>query len=165
MPKRLSGRNHLLEKEKAVQALAPQNVNSWILSAFTRKAEYPACNCPTCGQKLWSHGYRDRHLENTKIVLKRFRCPNCSKVLSVRPAGMLDYFQSLMSTMILTIESRLSSTTWPIGIPRQRAGHWIRAFFRHQKMHARGMVPLQFLMQLKTDQVNFFNKISRTRKK
>ena len=148
-----------------MQAQAPKIYLAWSLSAFTRKAEYPPCNCPDCNQKLWSHGFRDRNLENTKIILKRYRCPRCTKVISIKPEGMLDYFQSLMDTMLSTIENRLSSTTWPTRMPRQRAGHWIRAFFKHHKMHAPSLEPLQFLVQLTTDRVNFFNKVLRKEKR
>lgn len=148
-----------------MQALTPKNHFTWSLSAFTRDAEYPPCNCPDCDQKLWSHGFRDRNLENRKIVLKRFRCPRCAKVISIKPAGMLDYFQSLLDTMILSLEHRLTFKSWPLDIPRQRAGHWLRAFYRHHRMHAPDQSPMSYLGLLANESVNFFDTGSRTKKR
>jgi hypothetical protein len=144
---------------------APKIYLTWPLSAFTRDAEYPPCNCPDCKQKLWSHGFRDRNLENTKIVLKRLRCPKCCKVTSIRPAGMLDYFQTLLKAMIVTLEHRLTFKSWPLDIPRQRAGHWLRAFYRHHRMHAPDQSPKSYLGLLANESVNFFDKGSWTKKR
>jgi len=147
-----------------MQALTPKNLLTWSLSACTRDAEYPPCNCPDCNQKLWSHGFRDRNLENTKIILKRYRCPRCTKVISIKPEGMLDYFQTLLKTMLVTLEHRLTFKSWPHLIPRQRSGHWLRAFYRHHKMHAPDQSPMSYLGHLAKESVNFFDKRSRTKK-
>lgn len=116
--------------------------------------------CPHCQEKLWSHGNRRRFYENSIINLKRLRCRSCRKVITLKPQGMLERFQSSINTIISAIKSRLLNYRWPLGMPRQRAGHWLRAFLIYLKMTDPTADPLQFLKTLKSTNFTFLGKLN-----
>jgi hypothetical protein len=131
------------------------------LSAFTRKTQYEPLDCSFCKRRLWSHGYRDRNLENRKITLKRLRCPDCSKVVTIRPVGMCDYLQSLIPTIFQALLYRFRERCWPQFVTRQRAGHWLRAFQRFLRFENPSADPLDFLLLTKSRGENYFSKAMR----
>lgn len=131
------------------------------LSAFHREAKYDQVDCTRCKIAFWSHGFRERYLENQKIILKRLRCRQCKSVVTVKPHGMLMYFQSLFSSLVDVISHRLAHHVWPKNITRQKAGHWLRAFIRAHKHHAISTDPKDFLSELSKMGVDNFDKIMR----
>jgi len=95
------------------------------------KWERPAA-CPKCGGKLWSHGFTSRFFQGFSDLfwLKRFRCPGCKAILTPRPEGYWPRIQSDIESIYRTLQERLNFYVWPPGVPRQRAGHWLRGFHR-----------------------------------
>jgi hypothetical protein len=148
--------NNFAGKEQAVRTQAHHIILQKPLSAFSRKTQYEPMDCGSCKRRLWSHGCRDRNLENRKITLKRLRCPTCRKVVSIRPEGMCDYFQSLVSTIFQTLLFRFSERCWPRHVTRQRAGHWLRAFQRFFRFENPSADPLEFLLLTKSRGGNYF---------
>jgi hypothetical protein len=131
------------------------------LSAFHRKAKYTPIDCDQCHITRWSHGFRARYLENRKIILKRLRCRECKTVVTVKPADMPRFFQSLFSTIIEVLSHRLAHHVWPKTVTRQKSGHWLRAFVRAHKHHAISADPAEFLSELFKMGVDNFDKIMR----
>ena len=87
-------------------------------------------NC-RCGQKkVWGHGYVMRFFDGLTLPvwLKRYRCPGCGTVFTMIPAGFSRRYQTPATTIWSSIRARLTSRSWPRGLPRQRCGHWLRKF-------------------------------------
>jgi hypothetical protein len=131
------------------------------LSAFSRKTQYEPIDCPACQRRLWSHGFRERNLENRKIVLKRLRCPGCGKVSTIKPEGLIDFFQSLASTIYQTLLHRFQKKCWPRSTTRQRAGHWLRAFLRFSVHQDPNIDPMQHLINNGSADTDQFSKAMR----
>jgi hypothetical protein len=83
------------------------------------------------------------------------------KVISIRPEGMCDFFQSLISTIFQTLMYRFSERCWPGSVTRQRAGHWLRAFQRFLRFENPSEDPLEFLLLTKAHGDNYFSKAMR----
>jgi len=62
------------------------------------------------------------------LWLKRWRCPGCKIVITVRPQGFFSRIQSTTTNIYQALKTKLDSARWPLGLPRQRAGHWLRRF-------------------------------------
>jgi len=50
------------------------------------------------------------------------------------PAGSYRRHQTAAAEMAATLAARLRHRGWPIGVPRQRAGHWLRKFLAKCRM-------------------------------
>ena len=51
-------------------------------------------SCPKCGSKLWGHGFVSCFLcYITALFLKRYRCPNCKIVITIKPRGFWKKYQ------------------------------------------------------------------------
>jgi hypothetical protein len=87
--------------------------------------------CPCCeSQRIWGHGYRLTQFVGFVVALwlKRYRCDSCGKVVTVRPSGFLERYQSSTKDIAETLREKLSCFRWPSSQPRQRAGQWLRRF-------------------------------------
>ena len=69
------------------------------------------------------------------MLLKRYRCPTCRRVLTMVPAGFCRRYQTAAADMAAALAARLRHRGWPVGIPRQRAGHWLRKFLAQCRMN------------------------------
>ena len=59
------------------------------LSKNGKAYKWDKCDCQDCHRDMWGHGYVARYFSSitTEIYLKRYRCPSCLTVVTVRPAG------------------------------------------------------------------------------
>lgn len=69
------------------------------------------------------------------VLLKRYRCPTCRRVFTMVPAGFYARHQTAAAAMVAALAARLRHRGWPIGMPRQRAGHWLRKFLTKCRMN------------------------------
>ena len=66
--------------------------------------------CPRCeGQRLWGHGYVQRYFEgwSERIWIKRYRCPDCRAVHTLRPERFYKGFYYSIWTILLSILNRV----------------------------------------------------------
>jgi hypothetical protein len=87
--------------------------------------------CPSCNSsKLWGHGFFATCFAGFvfKLWLKRYRCNSCKIVITFRPSGYFSRFQSSAKSIAGAILSKLNTSKWPVGLPRQRCGQWLRRF-------------------------------------
>ena len=103
--------------------------------------------CESCHRDMWGHGYVARYFLTlaSEVYLKRYRCPGCSIVVTMRPEGYWPRMRSSILAIFEALQSKLSRSCWPVGFPRQRGGHWLNKFVRLAKM------------EIKTDLSSFLN--------
>ena len=92
--------------------------------------------CPNCmAHKVWRHGFVLAYFDgfNSGILLRRYRCPNCSTVIRMRPAGYLPRFQSSIKTIRSSIVNKVMKQKWLSILDRTRQQHWFRGLVRKAK--------------------------------
>jgi hypothetical protein len=90
--------------------------------------------CPRCkSQRLWGHGYVRRYFDECSqpLCLRRYRCPDCGAVHTLRPQFYDRRFQVIWFTIFLSLLKKITLGHWLSGISRQRQQYWWRAFKRH----------------------------------
>ena len=104
-------------------------------------------SCPCGSAKVWGHGYVWRFFAAlaSAVALKRFRCPACAQVFTMKPAGFCRRYQTAGSAMAAALAARMMHRGWPRGLPRQRAGHWLRKFLTRCRMDHPADDPLTVL--------------------
>lgn len=112
--------------------------------------------CPRCqNNKVHGHGFVTRIFQGYKepMFLRRYRCPKCRCVITLRPCGYWPSYQSSIKDIFGTLKYRLLQKLWPPWVLRQRAGHWFRKFVKKVKMDMAGAV-INLLQHLE----NFYEK-------
>jgi len=91
--------------------------------------------CEDCKRNMWGHGFVLRYFAETsnEIYLKRYRCPECSTVVTTRPEGYWKFIRNSIGSICQALRSKLKGA-WPWGCSRQRGGHWLRRFVRYVQM-------------------------------
>jgi len=105
----------------------------------------PRCACG--GFRVWGHGRVSRYFEGyaAPLIVQRFRCFDCRRVFTCRPSNAWTRFRWFAFTIIHALISRMKSFQWPVLVPRQRGGHWLRRLGVH--LHCSGGIsdPLKWL--------------------
>lgn len=101
-----------------------------LLEQEQKKFNWKRPLCPNCYSHVWGHGYIRCYFTVLKghVFLKRYRCPHCGTVITMRPIGFWNRFQTAIEIIYKALAHRLSFGHWDVTIPRQRAGHWMRQF-------------------------------------
>ena len=87
--------------------------------------------CPRCrSPRLWGHGYVQRYFDDFKwaLRLKRYRCPDCGAVHTLRPHLYDRRFQVIWVTIFLSLLQKITLDRWLPGLSRQRQQYWWRGF-------------------------------------
>ena len=97
--------------------------------AFPRPAR---CLRKECGSsRIWGHGFVERYFDGfeTVILLRRWRCPDCGVVYTVRPYGFWPRHHTPIHDVYQSICHRLRHGTWDrsLSLSRQRQDHWFQA--------------------------------------
>jgi hypothetical protein len=64
-------------------------------------------------------------------LLKRYRCPDCGAVHTLRPQLYDRRFQVIWFTIFLSLLKKITLGQWLSGVSRQRQQYWWRGFRRH----------------------------------
>jgi len=106
------------------------------LSKSGKKYKWPKHYCECCKRYMWGHGYVSRYFAAilNEVFLKRYRCPDCSVVVTTRPEGYWARARSSIFSIYEALKAKLNFGSWPLQFPRQRGGHWIRRFVSLAKM-------------------------------
>ena len=90
--------------------------------------------CPRCrSPRLWGHGYVPRYFDDFPgaLLLKRYRCPDCGAVHTLRPHLYDRRFQVIWFTIFLSLLKKITLGGWLSGMSRQRQQYWWRGFKKH----------------------------------
>ncbi len=106
--------------------------------------------CPRCrSTRLWGHGYVGRFFDGFEkaLLLKRYRCPECGAVHTLRPHLYDRRFQVMWFTIFLSLLRKITHDQWLMGIGRQRQQYWWRGF-KKQASRKRNFTPQAALATL-----------------
>ena len=95
----------------------------------------PYCN--KCKCSFYGHGYVFRffNLLQSAVYLKRWRCPICKTVATVRPDTHWKNFQESTSQIFKTLVYRVKHFKWPPWCSRQRGGHWLNKLIANARLN------------------------------
>ncbi|MEK7391033.1 MAG: hypothetical protein AAB214_00560, partial [Fibrobacterota bacterium] len=94
--------------------------------------------CPRCGgTRLWGHGYVMRSFAGyeKKVWVKRWRCPDCSGVHTMRPASHWSRFQYSRFVILLCMVSRVAYGKWRWSQDRQNQQYWYPGLVKQSSRH------------------------------
>ena len=113
------------------------------LSKDGKNHKWDKCHCNKCNRWMWGHGFVGRYFTSLEVVLflKRYRCPDCSTVVTARPYDYWPFVRSSISIIHSMLMARVLTGFWPSGFPRQRGGHWLRRFAMNAKMACQEDLP------------------------
>ena len=90
--------------------------------------------CPRCGSaRVWGHGYVMAYFDDFHecIFLRRFRCPDCTCVIRMKPKGYFNRFHAPIDTIRSCLYHRLLYGNWNPNIAKKsRQRHWFLALKR-----------------------------------
>ncbi len=89
--------------------------------------------CPKCcSGRLWGHGYVERYFEgfSQALWMKRYRCPDCGGVHTLRPKVFWRRFQCSAAIIIQSLKGKISGNRWLGQISRQAQQYWWCGFKR-----------------------------------
>lgn len=88
--------------------------------------------CPRCGQPLWWHGFVLAYFSCLlpPVFLRRLRCPCCSAVHRLKPAGYWRRFRSSITEITQSVCHRSEFGCWQPVLPRARQRQWWRRLMR-----------------------------------
>ena len=112
--------------------------------------------CDKCQRNMWGHGFVMRYFAEAsgEIYLKRYRCPDCSTVVTTRPETHWKSIRSSIQAIYEALKSKLAGF-WPLGFPRHRGQHWLKSFVNLAKMENQENLP-SFLSYCFQKQIRFF---------
>lgn len=85
--------------------------------------------CPKCkGQRLWGHGYVRRYFDGIKefLWIKRYRCPDCKSVHTLRPEDFWRRFQVSREKIVQCLKEKIMKNKWQNKYSRQQQQYWFR---------------------------------------
>ena len=90
--------------------------------------------CPWCkSPRLRGHGYVRRYFDDfaQALCLKRYRCPDCGAVHTLRPQLYDRRFQVMWFTIFLSLLKKITLGCWLSGLSRQRQQYWWRGLKKY----------------------------------
>ena len=110
---------------------------------WIKPKECPSCDYPI----LWGHGfvYRYFHCYPEALPLKRYRCPNCGAVHTMRPAGYSQGFSVLRSDQFRSIKKKLFTGRWLKSHSRQIQQYWYKGFLKQLARSGLNLNPADYL--------------------
>lgn len=88
--------------------------------------------CRACG--VWGHGYVGRCFDGVveTLAVKRWRCPNCRAVYTMRPCSHWRGFLAETQIIRTSLEEKHNHDRWTSAVSRQRQQYWWRGLRRQQ---------------------------------
>jgi hypothetical protein len=89
--------------------------------------------CPRCeGCRLWGHGHVQRYFEGwcEGIWVRRYRCPDCRAVHTLRPERFYKGFYYSILTILLSLLRRIIHNRWLKCLSRQVQQYWWKGLRR-----------------------------------
>ncbi len=89
--------------------------------------------CPGCGSsRLWGHGFVERYFEGFGLPLwvKRFRCPDCRAVHTLRPEAFMRALRYRAEIIVSALREKIAGKRWLRSVSRQTQQYWLRSLRR-----------------------------------
>jgi hypothetical protein len=89
--------------------------------------------CPSClGNRLWCHSYVARNFDGFQksLWVKKYRCPDCRCVHTIRPLGHMPFVQASVFSVFFSLASKIIFGLWLADFCLRRQRHW---FFRFKR--------------------------------
>lgn len=104
-----------------------EKIDLKLLKEQGKKFNWNRPYCHKCNCYFYGHGYVVRffNIFTSEIYLKRWRCPNCHTVATVRPDTHWKRFQESTDNIFKALRYRVTNFKWPPWCTRQRGGHWL----------------------------------------
>lgn len=105
-------------------------------------------HCPKCGGRgLWGHGFVYRYFNEfpEALPLKRYRCPHCGAVHTMRPESFSEGFSVPIEIQYASIMGKLKNKVWEKSFSRQIQQYWYRGFQKQVARIGLHMDPVFFL--------------------
>lgn len=86
-------------------------------------------SCPKCkGRRLWGHGNVQRYFIGftEALWIKRYRCPECKAVHTMRPLTHWRRFQYSAFVILRCLLGKLKHDRWQKSVARQNQQYWYR---------------------------------------
>ena len=106
-----------------------------IKELFQKGTSYPwerPDSCLRCKYfKVWKHGFVGRYIGGfaKQVLVRRYRCPKCGCVYTIKPKGQWRRFWVTTSREIIrSIRNKLTTGKWLTGMTRQRQQYWFNGF-------------------------------------
>lgn len=90
-------------------------------------------DCPRCNSvRIWGHGFVLANFDgfDASLWLRRYRCPDCSCIIRMKPEGYFRRFQASTDTILDCLRQRLSGGRWNPDLSKSRQRHWLSALKR-----------------------------------
>ena len=87
-------------------------------------------HCPSCrSDRLWGHGFVLRYFEpfHEAFFIKRYRCPGCNAVHTLRPKLYPQGCRYPLVVMLQCLMMKTETDHWSDALPRQLQQAWWRA--------------------------------------
>ncbi len=125
-----------------------------------KKFNWPVCFCQKCQKKMWGHGYSPRYFSclNQLVYLKRYFCPNCGSVITLRPSDFFAYIRTSAVEIYKILRLKITTGRWPNDCSRQRGWHWLKKFSIFAKMSYQTNL-ISFLDFCFEKEINFLPKV------
>jgi hypothetical protein len=80
------------------------------------------------GTRIWGHGYVERFFDGVPatVWMKRWRCPDCATVYTVRPHTHWRGFWASQATILSSLVTKESEHRWLTMVGRERQQYWWR---------------------------------------
>lgn len=128
-----------------------------VKSLFERGKDFPwprpaSCPTPGCGsRRLWGHGYVRRYFEEyfQPFWVKRYRCPECEAVHTLRPRTFYKRFWYSALTILVSLLNKIIYGRWLRCLSRQVQQYWFKGFlFQCSRRSTTRSPPLEALRRL-----------------
>ncbi len=108
-----------------------------LLQQLGKKFQWERPFCNKCKCSFYGHGYvlRFFNLLCSGVYLKRWRCPICKTVATVRPDTHWKGFQESINQIFITLIFRVKHFKWPPWCSRQRGGHWLNQLITNARLN------------------------------
>jgi hypothetical protein len=118
--------------------ILPYKITLEELSKAGKDFKWPNHHCGACQRNMWGHGYVARYFTAilNVVYLKRYRCPGCGVVMTIRPEGYWPHIRSSIFAAYEALKSKLRHGRWPPLFPRQRGWHWLKRMVLFAQMEA-----------------------------
>lgn len=101
-------------------------------------------SCPECkGVRLWGHGFAGRYFHGfiRRVWVKRYRCPDCQSVHTMRPMGYWKRFQYSRSFILSSFLYKIRCNKWIRSIPRQNQQYWFKGLIFQSSVCSNVIIP------------------------
>jgi hypothetical protein len=100
--------------------------------------------CPKCkGRRLWGHRFATRCFIGflQKLWVKKYCCPDCGSVHTMRPSTHWSRFQYCVFVILWCLLNKIKHNRWRSSYSRQNQQYWFKGLIIQSSRHKNTQVP------------------------